>query len=257
MKVHFQNWRKHVDSLPSFRAKMDLNREFWGREDYIESEVQEKLLQIARDFMESSDVSNVPIKDITFTGSLANYNYSKRSDVDLHIIIDFDDVDENSELVKEFFDFKRALWNQNHKILINGHEVEIYVQDVKEPHVSTGVYSVLDDQWLTKPNREETDIDYDNIKKKSQSLMKEIDGIERIEEFDVGVLEKKLNKINRLKEKIRKFRKIGLETDGEYSIENLSFKVLRMNGYLKKLSDLKKNTYDEMMSLEEEYETPT
>ena len=145
------------------------------------------------------------------------------------------------------FDF-----HQNHKFLINGHEVEIYVQDVKEPHVSTGVYSVLDDQWLTKPNREETDIDCDNIRKKSQSLMKEIDGIERIEEFDVGVLEKKLNKINRLKEKIRKFRKIGLETDGEYSIENLSFKVLRMNGYLKKLSDLKKDTYDRMMSLEED-----
>ena len=254
MKVHFQNWRNHINSasVPSFRAKMDLNREFWGREDLLDQKIKEKLSQIAKDFMERSEVSNVPIKDMTFTGSLANYNYSKYSDIDLHIIIDFDDVDENSELVKEFFDFKRALWNQNHKILINGYEVEIYVQDVKEPHVSTGVYSVLDDKWLTKPDREETDIDYDNIKKKSKSLIDEIDDIERIEEIDVGVLEKKLNKINRLKEKIRKFRKIGLETDGEYSIENLAFKVLRRNGYLKKLSDLKKNTYDEMMSLEEQ-----
>ena len=254
MKVHFQNWRNHINSasVPSFRAKMDLNREFWGREDLLDQKIKEKLSQIAKDFMERSEVSNVPIKDMTFTGSLANYNYSKYSDIDLHIIIDFDDVDENSELVKEFFDFKRALWNQNHKILIKGYEVEIYVQDVKEPHVSTGVYSVLDDKWLTKPDREETDIDYDNIKKKSKSLIDEIDDIERIEEIDVGVLEKKLNKINRLKEKIRKFRKIGLETDGEYSIENLAFKVLRRNGYLKKLSDLKKNTYDEMMSLEEQ-----
>jgi len=254
MKVHFQNWRNHINSasVPSFRAKMDLNREFWGREDLLDQKIKEKLSQIAKDFMERSEVSNVPIKDMTFTGSLANYNYSKYSDIDLHIIIDFDDVDENSDLVKEFFDFKRALWNQNHKILMNGYEVEIYVQDVKEPHVSTGVYSVLDDKWLTKPDREETDIDYDNIKKKSKSLIDEIDDIERIEEIDVGVLEKKLNKINRLKEKIRKFRKIGLETDGEYSIENLAFKVLRRNGYLKKLSDLKKNTYDEMMSLEEQ-----
>jgi len=254
MKVHFQNWRNHINSasVPSFRAKMDLNREFWGREDLLDQKIKEKLSQIAKDFMERSEVSNVPIKDMTFTGSLANYNYSKYSDIDLHIIIDFDDVDENSDLVKEFFDFKRALWNQNHKILMNGYEVEIYVQDVKEPHVSTGVYSVLDDKWLTKPDREETDIDYDNIKKKSKSLIDEIDDIERIEEIDVGVFEKKLNKINRLKEKIRKFRKIGLETDGEYSIENLAFKVLRRNGYLKKLSDLKKNTYDEMMSLEEQ-----
>ena len=41
------------------------------------------------------------------TGSLANYNWSSFSDVDLHIIVDFSQIDENYELVKGFFDNAR------------------------------------------------------------------------------------------------------------------------------------------------------
>ena len=249
MKVFFKNWRDHVDSVPSFTAKLDLNREFWGRDDALDSEVRRKLIAIAEDFMESSEVSDVSIKDITFTGSLANYNYSKHSDIDLHIIISFDDIDENTDLVKDFFDNKRMLWNITHKILINGHEVEIYVQDSTEVHISSGVYSILDDKWTVKPEREESEVDYENIKKKVYCFTKEID---RLERNDVSDLEEKLKRINKLKERIRKFRRSGLDKGGEYSVENLTFKVLRMNNYLKKLSDLKKNTYDEMMSLEED-----
>ena len=249
MKVFFKNWRNHINSVPSFTAKFDLNREFWGRDDALDSEVRRKLIAIAEDFMESSEVSDVSIKDITFTGSLANYNYSKHSDIDLHIIISFDDVDENTDLVKDFFDNKRMLWNITHKILINGHEVEIYVQDSTEVHISSGVYSILDDKWIVKPEREDAEIDYENIKKKVYSFTREID---RLERNDVSDLEEKLKRINKLKQRIRKFRRSGLDKDGEYSVENLTFKVLRMNNYLKKLSDLKKNTYDEMMSLEEQ-----
>ena len=91
--------------------------------------------------------------------------------------------------------------------------------------------------------------DYENIKKKVYCFTKEID---RLERNDVSDLEEKLKRINKLKERIRKFRRSGLDKGGEYSVENLTFKVLRMNNYLKKLSDLKKNTYDEMMSLEEQ-----
>ena len=55
-----------------------------------------------------------------------------------------------------------------------------------------------------------------------------------------------------LKEKIRKFRKCGLETQaGAYSPENMAFKVLRRNDYLGKLNDLRNNSYDRLMSIEE------
>ena len=54
---------------------------------------------------------------------------------------------------------------------------------------------------------------------------------------------------NKLKEKIRKFRKCGLEHGGQYSTENLAFKLLRRSDYLGKLSSLKINSYDKMMSM--------
>jgi len=49
--------------------------------------------------------------------------------------------------------------------------------------------------------------------------------------------------------KIRNYRRAGLEKDGPYSIENLVFKVLRRNGYIKKLIDLRTNSYDKRMSV--------
>ena len=39
---------------------------------------------------------------------------------------------------------------------------------------------------------------------------------------------------------------------GEFSYENLVFKFLRRNGYLRKLSELKNKITDETLSLEEQ-----
>ena len=107
MKKLFENWRKSMQEdvdTSSFVMREELHQDFWNQpDDRLDPEVREKLLEIARNFMEKHEVSDVDIKDITFTGSLANYNWSKFSDVDLHIIIDFADVDENFDLVKEYF----------------------------------------------------------------------------------------------------------------------------------------------------------
>ena len=46
----------------------------------------------------------VGIEDLRLTGSLANYNWSEYSDVDLHLVVDFEKIDEDIELVKAFFD---------------------------------------------------------------------------------------------------------------------------------------------------------
>ena len=60
----------------------------------------------------------------------------------------------------------------------------------------------------------------------------------------------KLDKIDAFKEKIRKYRKNGLMSGGELSNENLVFKYLRRSGFMEKLSDLKTNTTDSILSLE-------
>jgi len=162
-------------------------------------------------------------------------------------VIDFNKVDENLELVKDYLNSVRMRWNDTHNINIKGFEVEIYMQDAAEEHVSTGIYSIVKDEWLRKPSREELRIDWNTVEKKAVSLMEEIDHI--YEMFESKDFKGALNAAERLKEKIRKFRKAGLESGGQYSAENLAFKILRRNEYLGKLSSLRISAYDRMMSL--------
>jgi hypothetical protein len=54
-----------------------------------------------------------------------------------------------------------------------------------------------------------------------------------------------LEKIESLKDKIKKMRESGLETGGEYSTENLAFKLLRRRGELNTLYALMNQAQDE------------
>ena len=229
----------------TFIVQDALHPDFW-EDGKLKEFIRLRLITIAQDFFDSIGI-DAEVKDITFTGSLANYNWSNFSDIDLHLIVDFKDIDENKDLVKEMFDAKRFMWNQIHDIGINGFEVEVYVQDESEPHESTGVYSVLNDEWITEPNRTEANIDWENVTKKALSLMDRIDRIQSL--FDQGEFQRVYDHTLKMKEKIRKFRQSGLQREGEYSPENIAFKVLRRNGYLEKLSTLKTVSYDKKMSI--------
>ena len=236
--------------LSSFEMHDELDKDFWNQpNDNLDPEIQEKLMIIANDFYNSLEVGDVPYEDVTFTGSLAAYNYSRFSDVDLHILLDFRDVDDKTDLVREYFNAMKALWNRLHDIRIKGYEVEIYVQDVNDPHEAQGLYSVLNDEWVKKPTLDKKDFDRDNIKKKAASLMDQVDRIDKL--IDDGKFEEAEKYADKLKEKIRKMRKSGLETIGAYSVENLAFKVLRRTDYLEKLSNAKRKAYDSMLSLKQ------
>ena len=227
----------------------NLNESLWDENDQLKPEVAKKLLQIAQQFMSKTQGADAEIKDITFTGSLANYNYSMLSDIDLHILIDFKDLNDDTSLVKDYFNAVKALWNLLHNIKIKGYEVEVYVQDEFEPHFSSGVYSIINDEWIKKPVYERAVIDNESIIKKSDSLMDQID--RAIDLIQKDKYKEAHDRAIMLGNKIKKFRKAGLETAGEYSVENLAFKTLRNNGYLGKLSNLKRDAYDAMMSLKE------
>ena len=85
-------------NLPSLEIKNTLNMNIWQSEERIKHEVSSRLIQIAMDFLESLDIGQHVIKDITLTGSLANYNWTEFSDIDLHILLDFRYIDKNTEL---------------------------------------------------------------------------------------------------------------------------------------------------------------
>lgn len=210
----------------------------------LKDDVKKSLIKIADNFIDSLGIEFF-IHDIILTGSLANYNWSEYSDVDLHILIDFKETDYNLEMLKEFFDAKKENWNEQHKIKIKGFDVEIYVQDVNEKHVSSGVYSVLNNKWVIKPNRKNPNIDDNKILNKSEEIAKKIDHL--IDESKDG---KDVSKeLEELRKKIKKFRQTGLSSGGEFSYENLTFKLLRRNGYIGKLLKLKNEIIDNKLSI--------
>ena len=213
----------------------------------LDQQVRRKLIHIVKQFWNSLDLPTLEIEDITFTGSLANYNWSKYSDVDLHILVNFAELPGNAEITEALMTAKRAAWNRKHNIEIYGYEVEIYIQDSREAHHSTGVYSVLVDRWIVEPEKKDFTIDKENVKVKALHIMRQIDKIQM--SYEDERFAETIQDVDRLKEKIRKFRKCGLEQGGEYSSENLAFKVLRRNGYLEKLSTLKTSAYDKKMSI--------
>ena len=236
------------DDLMAFDIQADLNQKIWDGEKGVRSGVKGALMDIVEEFLEGLDLE-AEVKDIIITGSIANYNWSKFSDIDLHILIDFAEVNENTEMVKKFFDSVRSNWNKLHDIRVKGHEVEIYVQDEKEPHVSTGVYSLLNDRWLVKPKKVRPSIDRYTATKKMKAMAREIDKLSAT--FDMGAHEAAFLLAGRIKEKIKRMRQSGLERTGIYSPENLAFKMLRRSGDIEQLFSIYTQAYDKMYSLDQ------
>lgn len=223
-----------------------LNSDIWLG-DKIRPIIKTKLLELANQFYEGLELVKKALVDVTFTGSLANFNYTSASDVDLHLIVDFEKIDNNKFLVGEYFKAMTRDWNRVHTIKIKGYEVEIYVQDKDEPHYSTGVYSLLSDSWLNKPKQKNIDPDVELINKKIEYYADMVDEAEDLhDEKDYESANKLARKIMK---KIKKFRQAGLEEEGEYSNENLVFKYLRNNKVIKSLIDIRNHSYDKMMSV--------
>jgi len=214
----------------------DLNPLIW-KNNTIKPIIRLQLLKIALEFIEFIGINNLGVKDVTITGSLSNYNYTKHSDIDLHILVDIpEDV-----VLKELFDAKKSLWNDQHDITIKGYDVELYVQNIKEPHISSGVYSLLKNSWIKKPEYKKISVNDNAVQKKYHEYSREI---------KKAAKEENISKLKNIKDSIKKMRQSGLERSGEYSTENLTFKMLRNLGDMELLMSTLTKLRDEEMSLE-------
>jgi hypothetical protein len=223
----------------------ELNPLIWENES-LKPDVRKAMLLNAIRFIEFSNVENLKYDDIVLTGSMANYNYNEDSDIDIHIIMDFNQISDNTEFVGDFLKLKKQLWAENLPIQIKGHDTEMYFQDSSEKHIASGTYSIMNDVWLNKPIKKIINLNTVAIKEKSADFMDAID--------DLGSNMDKNNWLKRyeiLKDKIKKFRQSGLKKGGEYSIENLVFKILRNSGYLGKLIDYKNQRLKDELTLNE------
>lgn len=242
----YNDHQKDLTPLKSFKLKDYLNPKIWHKFK-LDHEVKEELLQIGNDFIDEikDDLKiDFKVKDIIFTGSLANYNWSEWSDIDLHIVLDFTEINDDENLVQNYLKTYSKLWNEDHDILIGGYELELNCQtDIEKIRKNSGVYSILYNYWVQKPDRKNFEIDYHLIKLKAEDIMDSIDDLE-IESGNVDNYENFQFKWKKIWKKIKDGRKSGIEKDGEYSLENLVFKLLRRNKYIEKLINLRKKTYD-------------
>jgi predicted nucleotidyltransferase len=244
---------KFQQILDSFSVRETLNPKIWESPDDPQKatmipKVHKGLMRIAQEFIDYLG-DEVFVEDIVLTGSLANFNWSEFSDFDLHVIIDFQQYEDEATLYKELFNLKKQIFNDKHDIKIFGYDVELYSQDSEEPHFASGVYSVMNNEWIDKPKKFKNEIDKVVLEKKIKNWTEKIDKV--IASKDTQDDQKTIDLI---KDKLKDYRKSGLEKEGELSYENLVFKFLRRSGHIQKLFDSSNKALDKELSIERKLE---
>ncbi len=206
-------------SVPALTYSPELNSKLWENDTLI-PEVRRKLIQIAEHFVGFLNTPDLQIRDITISGSNAGYNYSDFSDIDLHIVAEFD------ESQAELFMAKKNNYNFTHDIKIHGIDVELYVESTRNVLHSVGVFSVMRNKWISEPQHNPPKVSPREIKAKARNYAGQI---------NQALKSSNLEQAQHTMDEIYRLRKAGLESGGEQSVENLAFKLLRARGQIDKL----------------------
>ena len=237
-------------NLKSFETKESLNPKLWDKNGTLLPIVRRKLINIAKAFYESLKIDVLPL-DILVVGSNASYNWSKYSDIDLHLLMDFSKINSNSELLRNYFDAKKITWSTQHNISLFGYEVELYVQDITDSDATDGKYSIIKNRWIKIPMAKNLNLNKTLITWQAAKYINIIDKynkeIEQTSNRDI--LKALYIKVDKLYKELFQIRREGLQKNGEESTANIVFKVLRRSGHLDTLRCLKFKIYDKLESL--------
>lgn len=107
-----------------------LNPLLFDENDELRDDVKEAIIKIVNQFIEdlAADGVKFSLKDIILVGSNVSYNYTKDSDLDIHIVADSESLDCSLEVYTLLYGAYRSLFNKNYDITIKGIPVEIYVE---------------------------------------------------------------------------------------------------------------------------------
>lgn len=241
-------------NLKSFNFKKELNPKIW-KNGKLKDNIRKRLVKIAQEFIETTELEIIPI-DVVIVGSIASFNWSKYSDIDLHIIVDFKQLNDNTDLVKNYLYAKKCEWNDKHgNIKIYGYDVELYAQDISEQNESNGIYSVKYSHWLKIPAYKHKKLDKNAIREIAAMYINKIEYYNK--KFDELNGDKSIlllqSKVDYLYDQIIQGRKKSLPIDGEQATGNIVFKVLRRSGHLEMINKLKTKLFDRINSIEETF----
>jgi len=233
-----------------------LNTSLWkqeGDEYILKDEIGKKLLNIGYEWIKFSKIPKEALIDIILTGGNCNYNYTKYSDIDLHVVIDkekllpkqqwdlpFGHQTIVGDVIDDYLKSKKQLWSLKHDIKIAGYPVEVYGQGSSEIyHEGQGVYSILQRKWISKPIHGNYDFNNKLLTHKVSMWERRIDN---------AIMTSSPEEIYKIRKRLSDMRKSSIEKGGEFAPENLVFKALRNSGYLQKLMLYQHSLFDKRLS---------
>ena len=234
-----------------------LNSKLFTKEELLKDNVRNKMLEVVDEFLADLREQDIKIKvdDILLIGSNASYNYTKDSDIDLHIIANAKAAEYTSEVATALYSAYRSLFNKELDIKLFGIPLEIFVETEDSARVSNGVYSVKKNKWIKKPELKDVpEHDTDALNKLVNKWQAKIEAL--IDDIKADKLKDEKRVVKLLEDAYSKLRKKGI-SKGEYSIENLAFKELRNKGYLDQLKEYRNELVSKRLSLEEQLDRQT
>ncbi len=222
----------------------NLNPAFWNENKNLLPMIRNALLKIAREFIKDIELK-IHIRDIYFLGSSANYNWTPTSDLDIHILVDMNDLNASDELAKKITKTLAKKWNEEQEISVKGYNVEVYIQDISEENRATGVYSLISNKWVKEASPQNIVLDKNLIQQKFTTWVQKINN---------AIINQNPDRLKKILEDLVKMRDVGLSASGEFSTENIVFKVLRQRGDIKKLKDKIQQTKNSKLSVKDGFE---
>ena len=222
-----------------FEVHNELNPLLWDKNNKLHEDVKTKIVNIVNQFLASIDL-DIQAIDVVIVGSNASYNYTSTSDIDVHIITNYMDINADTEIVTLLFNQLRSKFNSTYDITIHGLDVELYVEDVNTSVTSNGIYSVIYDSWIKFPKKL-TSVPQHDISKEFSEWQDRI---------DVAIRSENSSFIKQLIDMLYLIRKNSIAADGEYGKGNQLFKEIRSVGLLKKLKDAYSDAVSKELSLE-------
>ena len=222
-----------------FEVHDTLNPKLWTADNTLRDDVKVKIIEIIEQFITTCDIP-LNVVDAHLVGSNASYNYTKHSDLDVHIISNFDLVDASKDILQVLYNALKAKFNAEYDISIRGIDIEIYVEDIRSSAVSNGVYSLYEDRWIKFPKKltEVPQVDITNEYTEWET------------KFKTALKSENSDKIQNVINDIYLLRKNSLDTEGEYGKGNQVFKEIRNAGLLDAAKDAYKATRSKELTIE-------
>ncbi len=229
----------------------ELNPQFF-KDNKLKKIEREKLIGLAKKYINALEIKGLKVKDIVFTGSNANYNYTDESDVDIHILTDYSKLGDNEDLIKDLFMAKKDNWSNKYEVTIHKHPIELFVQDINQPREWSAEYSLIKDKWVKEPKTNIPDINDKEILDMAKEYMGQInDVIKKYNNKNINS-DKTLDDLEKIRLNIKNLRTESLNDEKtEFAEGNLVFKLLRNNNYFDKMQEFKKKVYQDQFGLKE------